>query len=427
MIENEKPYIAQSLWAATANPTPHCPRLTGSEDAEVAIIGGGFTGLSAALHLAEAGVDVALLEAESPGWGASGRNGGQVNPGLKEDPDTIERHYGSDLGGRMVRLAGDAGDFVFQLIDRLGIECAAQQPGWIQPAHNEAALAVIGKRVEQWQRRGAPLRMLSATEAAEMVGTDAYVGGMIDLRGGNLHPLNYALGLAEAAQQAGARLHGHSRAIRMERVGERHVIHTADARLAARKVLIGTNGYSGPLHSKMARSVVPIRSVQVATAPLSDNVRRSILPGGHSASDSRRLLLYFRLDPEGRFVMGGRGDYTQAGTEKQFALLREASRSLFPQLSGVDWEHSWGGFVAMTADHYPHVVRAGNGVWGALGYNGRGVAMATVLGKVLADIASGVPEDQIDFPVKEVRPIPFHFLRKPAVAATVAWARWRDG
>lgn len=427
MIRNEKPYIADSLWSATANSSPVCPPLAGSQEAEVAVIGGGFTGLSAAFHLAEAGVDVALLEAESPGWGASGRNGGQVNPGLKEDPDTIERHYGADLGARMVDLAGGAGDFVFELIKRLGIDCAARQPGWIQPAHNHASLEVIKKRVEQWQRRDAPLRMLSANETAELVGTDVYVGGMIDARGGNLHPLNYALGLAEAAQKAGARLHGQSPAVRMERVGDRHVIHTADAKLSARKVLIGTNGYSGPFHSKLARSVVPIRSVQVATAPLSDNVRRSILPGGHSASDSRRLLLYFRLDAEGRFVMGGRGDYTEAGTEKQFALLRDASQMLFPQLGEADWTYSWGGYVAMTADHYPHVVRAGEGIWGALGYNGRGVAMATVLGKVLADLASGVPEERVDFPVTDLKPIPFHFLRKPAVVAAVAWSRWRDG
>ncbi|MDO9525914.1 MAG: FAD-binding oxidoreductase [Gemmobacter sp.] len=427
MIDNEKPYISQSLWTATANPTPNCPPLAGAEETEVAVIGGGFTGLSAALHLAEAGIAVTLLEAETPGWGASGRNGGQVNPGLKEDPDEIESKFGPDLGGRMVRLSGGAGDFVFDLIKRLDIDCAARQPGWIQPVHNAAALATVRKRVEQWQRRGAPLRLLSGTETEELVGTAAYIGGMIDPRGGNLHPLNYALGLAWAAQRAGARLHGHSPALRMEQDGAIQVIHTLNGRLRARKVLICTNGYSGPFNAGIARSVVPIRSVQVATAPLSDNVRKSILPGGHSASDSRRLLLYFRLDPEGRFVMGGRGDYSEKGTEKQFGLLREASQRLFPQLSGVDWTFKWGGFVAMTADHYPHVVRVGDHVWGALGYNGRGVAMATVLGKVLADLAEGVPENALDFPVAEVKEIPFHFLRKPVVAATVAWSRWRDG
>ncbi|MDP3958509.1 MAG: FAD-binding oxidoreductase [Pseudorhodobacter sp.] len=427
MIENEKPYIARSLWTDTANPTPDCPVLTGAEETEVAVIGGGFTGFSAALHLAEAGVAVTLLEAETPGWGASGRNGGQVNPGLKEDPDAIEAKFGTDLGGRMVRLSGGAGDFVFNLIRRLEIDCAARQPGWIQPVHNEAALSTVGKRVDQWQRRGAPLRLLSRTETAELVGTDVYIGGMIDPRGGNLHPLNYALGLAWAAQKAGAQLHGSSPALRMEQDGAMQVIYTPNGRLSARKVLICTNGYSGSFNSGIARSVVPIRSVQVATAPLSDTVRKSILPGGHSASDSRRLLLYFRLDPEGRFIMGGRGDYTEKGTEKQFFLLREASQRLFPQLSGVSWAFKWGGFVAMTADHYPHVVRAGAHVWGALGYNGRGVAMATVLGKVLADLAQGVPEKALDFPVSEVKGIPFYFLRKPAVAAVVAWSRWRDG
>lgn len=427
VIENEKDYIARSLWTATANPASPCPPLKGTEEAEVAIIGGGFTGLSAALHLAEAGVSVRLLEAETPGWGASGRNGGQVNPGLKEDPDTIETRFGPEMGGRMVALAGGAGDFVFRLIDRLGIDCDAAQPGWIQPVHSEEAMKTVRPRVEQWQRRGAPLRMLSRTETADLLGTDTYLAGMIDERGGNLHPLNYALGLAGAAKKAGAVINGHSQVTRMEREGGRHVLQTDSGRVTARTVLFCTNGYSGPLNGKLARSVVPIRSVQVATEPLSDNLRRSILPRGHSASDSRRLLLYFRLDRDGRFVMGGRGDYTEAGTEKQFTVLREASLALYPQLAEADWTYKWGGFVAMTADHYPHLVRMGEGIWGALGYNGRGVAMATMLGKVLADAAQGVREQALDYPVTDVKPIPFHFLRKPAVAATVAWSRWRDG
>ncbi len=427
VIENEEDYIARSLWTATANAPLDCLPLEGAAETDVAIVGGGFTGLSAALHLAEAGVAVRLLEAETPGWGASGRNGGQVNPGLKEDPDQIEARFGPEMGARMIALSGGAGDFVFRLINRLGIDCDARQPGWLQPVHNEAAMKVVRDRVEQWQRREAPLRLLGRDETAEMLGSDVYLAGMIDERGGNLHPLNYALGLAGAAQKAGAVIHGHSRVTTLARDGGRHVLETGSGRLTARAVLICTNGYSGSLGGKVSRSVVPIRSVQVATEPLGDNLRRSILPGGHSASDSRRLLLYFRLDRDGRFVMGGRGAYTEAGTEKQFAALRRASLALYPQLAEAKWAYQWGGFVAMTADHYPHLVRMGDGMWGALGYNGRGVAMASALGKVLADAARGVPEQELDFPVTEVKPIPFHFLRKPAVAATVAWSRWRDG
>jgi len=184
MIANEIAPIANSLWSATANPTPSCPPLAGTEETEVAIIGGGYTGLSAALHLAERGMAVTVLESETPGWGASGRNGGQVNPGLKEDPDMIERQFGAEMGGRIVRLAGGAGDLVFDLIRRHDIDCAAAQTGWIQPVHDEAATKVVQSRVEQWTRRGAPLRMLSRQETASLLGTESYLGGMIDERGG---------------------------------------------------------------------------------------------------------------------------------------------------------------------------------------------------------------------------------------------------
>lgn len=426
MIVNEDPTIAASLWTATANPAPDCPPLRGAAETEVAIVGGGYTGLSAALHLAEAGVPVTLLEAETPGWGASGRNGGQVNPGLKEDPDTIEERFGPEMGGRMIRLSGTAPDLVFDLIGRYRIDCAAARPGWIVTAPGPAARRAFEARVEQWDRRGAALRVLSAQETAETLGTEAYPFALLDPRGGTVHPLNYALGLAAAARSAGAVLHGHSRVTGLAREGETQVLTTAQGRLRARRVLVCTNGYTDDLAPPLRRTLVPVRSVQVATAPLSDNLRRSILPGGHAVSDGRRLVLYFRVDPKGRFVMGGRGSYGRGATVQRLAALRAVSQALYPQLADADWEHGWGGFVAMTPDHYPHLNRIGPGVMAAVGYNGRGVAMATAMGRVLADWATGTPEAGLDFPVTEARPIPLHFLRRPAVSATVAWYRLCD-
>jgi glycine/D-amino acid oxidase-like deaminating enzyme len=268
--------------------------------------------------------------------------------------------------------------------------------------------------------------MLSREETAALLGTDAYRCAMIDERGGNLHPLNYALGLAGAASRAGAIIHGGSRVTRLESRGDSHVLHTEGGRLTARKVLIGTNGYSGDATPPLARTVVPIRSIQVATDILPEALQRSILPQGHSASDSRRLLLYFRKDQHGRFVMGGRGAYGESGTLSQMQALRDISLRLYPGLRGVEWRYAWGGFVAMTQDHYPHLSRVAPGVMSAMGYNGRGVGMATALGKVMADWASGTPEVELPFPVAAPQPIPFHFLRRPAVATVVAWSRLRD-
>ena len=428
MIANETACITNSLWTATANATPPRPPLTGDAEAEVAIVGGGYTGLSAAVHLAEAGIRATVLEAESPGWGASGRNGGQVNPGLKEDPDTIEARFGPDMGGRMVALSGGAGGLVFDLVRRLGIDCAAVQAGWLQPVHDAKAEQTVRARVAQWQRRGQPLRMLSRADTAAALGTDAYIGAMLDPRGGNLHPLNYALGLADAAIRFGAAIHGDSRVLRIDTTApDRHVLHTASGRLTAAKVLICTNAYSDAATGEIARTMVPVRSVQVATDILPEALQRSILPQGQSASDSRRLLLYFRKDAAGRFIMGGRGDYTAKGTERQMQVLREASVRLYPGLAGARWAYHWGGFVALTQDHYPHLDNVRPGVMAGLGFNGRGVAMGTALGKELAAWAAGRPQRDLDFPVTPPRPIPFHILRKPAVTAAVTWSRLRDG
>lgn len=426
MIPNEQAVISNSLWTATANAAPPCPALSGAPQTDVAIIGGGFTGLSAALHLAEQGIKVTLLDSEQPGWGASGRNGGQVNPGLKEDPDQIVARFGQQVGTRMVEMSGGAGEFVFDLIARLGIDCAARQTGWIQPVHSDKVEATVRTRVDQWTRRGAALRMLSKDETAHLLGTDAYRCAMIDERGGNLHPLNYALGLAAAALKAGAILHGGSRVTKVTPDGAGHLLTTEAGQLRARIVLICTNGYTSDVTPPLHRTVVPIRSVQVATDILPEEIGRIVLPFGHSASDSRRLLLYFRKDPEGRFIMGGRGAYSAKGTEVQMRTLRKMSLALYPQLQAVPWRFSWGGFVAMTADHYPHLNQVSPNVMAAMGYNGRGVAMASVMGKVLADWASGTAPDILPFPVTPPQPIPFHFMKKPAVMATVAWSRLRD-
>lgn len=426
MIQNELPSLANSVWSATSATPPDCPSLVGDHEADVVVIGGGFTGITAALHLAEAGLKTIVLEAETPGWGASGRNGGQVNPGLKEDPDAVEAHFGRSFGPRVVKVSGGAADFVASLIAKHNIDCGFSQLGWVQPVHDMSAMATITTRVKQWQKRQAPLRLLSKQEASDILGTEAYLGAMIDERGGQLHPLNYAIGLAHAAIRAGAVLHGHTRAISTERQGSGHLVTCANGSVRAGRILICTNGYTDEIAPRVRRSVVPIRSIQIATEPLSNNLRRSILPYGHSASDSRRLLLYFRFDQEGRFLMGGRGDYTETGLKRQFAALRSVSETLYPQLGDAPWKYSWGGFVAMTADHYPHLSSPEDGIMSAVGYNGRGVAMATVLGKVLADWASGIAEKDLDFPVTRLKPIPFHFLRRPAVTATIAWSRLKD-
>jgi len=425
-ISNERAVLADSLWTDTANASPHRPALTGAVEADCVVIGGGFTGLSAALHAAQAGLSVVLLEAETPGWGASGRNGGQVNPGLKYGPAELEAKLGAEVGRQVANLSGGSADLVFDLIETHAIQCDAARVGWIRAAHTDKALAELRALGRDWRRVGADVDELSGEEITRLIGAPGYVGGIIDRRGGNLHPLNYALGLAEAAERAGAAIHGHSRVTGLEPGPEQIVVRTAQGEVTAKKALLCTNAYTGDLADPLGKTVVPVTSVQVATAPLSDNIAASILPEGHSPSDTRRLLLYFRKDAAGRFIMGGRGAASDQSIRARQQALRDMAVEFYPQLAEADWTHAWGGNVAMTRDHLPGLHRLAPSLMAGLGYNGRGVGMATVMGRVLADWAAGASDDALDFPITDPKPIPFHRFRSLGVYSTVAAYRVLD-
>src|SRR5215470_5876160 len=223
----------QSLWSATAPAGPHCDPLTGAQRAQAAVIGAGYTGLSAALHLAEAGRDVVVLEAADIGERASGLNGGQVIPGVKQDPDTLERMLGPYAGGRLVATAAAGPDLVFALIARHGIDCDAKRAGWIQPATSEASLEQLARRVEQWLRRGAAVSLLSRSEVLQLTGSAFYRGGLLDRRGGTVQPLAFVRGLAQAVLRAGARIHTHSPALRLARRSGSWSIDTPEGSVTA--------------------------------------------------------------------------------------------------------------------------------------------------------------------------------------------------
>jgi glycine/D-amino acid oxidase-like deaminating enzyme len=426
VIANVRHVLADSVWAATANAAPDRPALTGTVEADCVIIGAGFTGLSAALHLAQTGQSVVVLEAETPGWGASGRNGGQVNPGLKDSPDVIEARFGAQIGRRMVQMSGGSADLVFDLITQHKIQCDAQRSGWIRAAHTPKALADLQKMGAEWRKRGVVVDPLNADETENLLGSRDYVGAVIDRRGGNLHPLNYALGLAEAAESQGAHIHGDSRVTGLETTPENVVVTTAQGHVTAKKVLVCTNAYTGDLGQPLGRTVMPVTSVQVATAPLSDNIAQSILPDGHSVSDTRRLLLYFRKDAAERFMIGGRGAFKDSGIRARQADLRATAERLYPQLQGVEWAHAWGGSVALTRDHTPGLHLLAPDIMTGLGYNGRGVGMATAMGKVLAAWAAGCPEDDLDFPITPAQPMLFHRFRNIGLGPAVAASRLLD-
>lgn len=419
--------LPPSLWAATAAPGGATERLDGSVGVDVAIVGGGFTGLSAALHLAGAGVRAAMLEAHEPGWGGSGRNGGQVIAGWKDDPDTLVARHGVELGLRMARLGDGAAELVYDLIERHGIACDLQRGGWLHALHAPAARPAAEQRARAWQRLGAPVRMLDAAETNALLGTDIYAGGYLDPRGAGLNPLGYARGLARAAMRAGVRIFAPAAATGLLRENGSWIVEAGVGRVIAQHVLLATGAYSGELLPRLRRSVLPVQSIQVATEVLAEEIRRTITPGGQVASDTRRLLLYFRRDAAGRLVFGGRG--ALSGERPAAARLRAvvaAMHRTFPATRGLPLAFAWAGLVDLTHDRRLHVHQLAKGLTAVVGLNGRGVAQATAIGKALAEAIAAGSFAGLPLPVVALRPIPLHGLRLPAMALVAAGYDMRD-
>lgn len=421
------PAAISNLWEATAPPPPDTPSLAGPMDTDVAIVGAGYTGLSTALHLAERGVAVTLLEASTIGAGGSGRSGGQVIPGIRHFPDELVAAYGPEAGHRLHAFgAGDA-DATFALIDRLGIVCDAHRGGWIQAADTETALAEGATRAKAWIGRGAPVEILDRDAFRAATGCQAYLGGWRDARGGTVNPMAYTRGLAAAAIRAGASVFTGSPVTALERDGVGWRLVTPGGSLRARRVLIAANLAKLGLLPSVARAQLGVWSYQVASRPLTNDERRIVLPGSPAISDTRRVLRYFRLDAAGRLVIGGKGKAGPPAGEGDFALQRHMLRALYPDLGDVPFEYAWGGEIGITIDRLPRFFSLGDGAWAILQDNGKGIAWCTASGAPLADLMTGADPARLPLlPPTAPRPIPFHGLRRLYVAAGNAWYRMRD-
>ncbi len=426
MTTHNRLALPPSLYADTAVPPVPAPPLEADSDVSVAIVGGGFAGLSTALHLAEQGTDTIVLEAQEPGWGASGNNGGQLNPGLKLDPDTIEATFGTDLGRRMIAFAYNTPVFALDLIRRHQIACEARQNGTLRAAYHGGNAAAVEKTAEQCIRRGMPVTVLDRNALREATGTDRYVRAMLDRRGGDLQPLSYARGLARAAIAAGAAIHGQTPATSLQREGGRWRIETPRAVVRAEKILIATNGFTDDLWPDLRRTIVPVFSSIAATEPLPDDVARQIMPTRSALYESGRITVYYRIDASNRLLIGGRGPMRWIRDPSAVNYLMRYAVRLWPALRGISWTHGWNSRLAMTADHYPHVHEPGPGALVYLGCNGRGVALATAMGHQLARRLIEGEVARIDLPITALKPIRFHALWPGAVKSVVLYGQIRD-
>ena len=418
--------LPPSLWTATARPAALTPALSENKQVDVAIVGAGYTGLVTALRLAESGISVWVLDAAEPGWGASGRNGGQVIPGLKYDPDQLIERFGSQRGETIIEACGGAADEVFSLIREYSIACDASRKGWIQPANSATSLKALEHRARQWEQRGVPVELLDREAVCQRIGSRNYMGGWVDPRAGSLHPLNYARGLAKSALGRGVTIHSDSRVTDLRRIGPKWQLTTAQGHtVMAERVLLATNGYTDDLWPGLRQTVLAANSFIIATRPLSPELRKTVLPGGEVCSDARRLLLYFKQDAQGRVLLGGRGPFAEPCRAGDWAHLERSLVNVFAQLAGVAIEYRWSGRVALNQSVLPQLHEPQPGLSILLGYNGRGVAMSAMLGKHLAARMAGTRDD-FPFPVTPIRQIPFHRLQRLYLAAGISYYRLLD-
>jgi glycine/D-amino acid oxidase-like deaminating enzyme len=419
-----------SLWAAVTPPGPALSELEGAQTADAVVIGAGFTGLSAALHLRRLGIGVIMLEAVEPGWGASGRNNGQVIPTLsRPDPDDIAARHG-EAGERFVALLRDSAQTLFDLVREEGIAAEAEQTGWIQPVHSPGRMRIAERRVAQWSRRGAPVELISREEMARRLGSDAWHGGWWNRTGGHVNPLALARGLVRAVLDRDGVIFARSPAIRYQRVGSVWRVITARGTVSARALVLATNAYTGEIRTalapRIAREIVPVLSWQMATAPLGDNVRRSVLPGRPAMSDTHGELYFARYDVRNRLVTGGALINPSNGAERLKPTIAARLQRLFPQIGPVTFDHVWNGYIGMTPDYLPRLHRLGPDGYAWAGCNGRAVALAVALGREFARAISGVPASELALPFTEPEPIPFHALARWLAPLMLLAYRRRD-
>ena len=418
-----KKQLPQSLWTTTKKESVTTIPLDNRVESDVVIIGGGITGLVTAIHLQEAGLAATVLEAGEIGWGGSGRNGGHFNPGWKIDPHEIIARHGHQRGERIIAMADKTCDLVAETVNQHHIECDMVREGYVQAAVGSKDITVIKDKVRQWSDRGAPVQFLDKQKIRDVLGTDYYAGGQLDLRGGKLQPLSYVCGLARVAMEKGAAVHEHSSAKHLKRYKNDWIVTTPNGSVTSKYLIMATNAYTDRLWPKLRKVLVPVSSFITATEPLPSTLRQEILPGHTTVSESRRIPVYFMMSGDGRLVIGSRGYLFNTAEIGDTRHIRKLAIAIFPQLANIDWAFDWGGRVAITIAREPKVFELGPNAYAGLAYNGRGVPMATMMGKQLAELIMG---EDIPIPRDAIKPIPLHMFSPVGVSLHVIFSRILD-
>ena len=417
-----------SWYESTAETATSYPRLEGEISADVGVIGGGYTGLSTAIHLAERGYRVGLLEAEHIGWGASGRNGGQICSGQRVDMLAIERLVPKEDARRLWHLAEEAKALVRKMINQHNISCDLRsgilEAAW-KPSHYQFLSHYIKHLRTQYDYREA--RLLDSREIRNHLDTSRYHGGYLDHGAGHLHPLKFALGLGRAAADAGVSIYHRSKVNSIRRMDGQSVMQTNHGQLITPIVVLACNGYLGNLEPRLTGAIMPINNFILATESLGKDRARSLIRNHVAVSDTKFVVDYFRMSPDYRLLFGGGENYTRRFPTDIKSFVRRYMLRVFPQLSEVRIEYAWGGTLAITRSRLPLFGRLEGDTYYALGYSGQGVALATLAGQVLSDAIAGTVEDFDVFARLPRRQFPGGaLLRWPSLAFGMMYYALRD-
>lgn len=418
---------ADSFYAASSNTQPDYPELEGDLSVDVCIVGAGITGCSAALHLAERGYSVAVIEAERVGWGASGRSGGQKIFGFGCDMSKLRRLVGQEDARRLWDMSIESVELLDNLVARHSIDCD------LANGHLHAAIKPRQQReLEHWHEELSRdygydgIEILTGERLRAVVNTEEYIAGLFDPRSGHVHPLNYTLGLAEAARQAGARFFEGTPATRIER-GTNPSVQTPKGRVQARQVLLCANAHLDALVPKLWRRIMPVGTYIVATEPLGESRAQELLPTNAAVADINFVLDYYRLSADHRMLYGGRVSYSKIEPLSIRNSIRARMVKVFPQLRDVRIDYAWGGYVAITENRAPHFGRLEPDIYFAQGFSGHGIALCGLAGKLMAEAIAGTAERFDVF--ARIPHLPFpggRWFRTPALVLAMAWFRLRD-
>lgn len=417
----------QTLWTLTSGTRPDFRATALPARCDTVVIGAGFTGLTAALMLSRAGRRVAVLEGGRIGAGASGTNAGFVVPNFaKADPATVRRKLPQEQADALLRLVGAGADAVFTTIAEEGIACDAAQTGWLQPAFGAEMGAVLKARALAWQALGRPVDFLEAEQVRAETGMTIYSGGLIDRSGGTIHPLDYLFGLAAALARRGGLVREEAPVRSVRQSGSGWVVTSASGQIVADSVLLATNAFTGGIAGLMGRTGIPLRVYQMATKPVDAATVARIAPHRRPVGDTRSNLFTYRLDRDDRLISGGMalnpfGAVERVGRAVAARMAAELGLSATPGL-----EIAWTGTAIMTPDFLPRIHRFGEGFFGGIGCNGRGIAMTAQLGRVLARLALGEDPAAMPIPLRPARALPFHSLTPLVASAGLAHARLTD-